>query len=59
VEGGRRAWRRELGGRLALGGCSDRCVAGAAEFGVKLTGGHATGEEGGERSLLTVAQSIR
>ena len=37
--------RRRRGGGLAL----------AAELGVQLAGGQAAGEEGGERSLLSVA----
>jgi hypothetical protein len=48
--------RRTLGGRLLR---RERRLAGATQLAVELTGGHAAGEEGGERSLLSLAQPSR
>jgi hypothetical protein len=53
---GSRHGRREIRGRLGGG---QRRLAGAAQLGVELTGGQAAGEEGGERSLLSLGQPTR
>jgi hypothetical protein len=61
VDSGRvkRGSGRDVALCLALDRGGQRGLPGAAQLGVELTGRHPAGEEGGERSLLSLAKPSR